>query len=106
MVIVQMSVSEDEKKVQDIKTSSLKPYQASTQGYYVTAYFKVNSSTPSTFEIGDRKKYEYNGKSYINKPLEPNSTYVVFLRCFESKVNNSQTLNLYLKQNFGLKSYL
>ena len=88
MIIVQ-SASEVKKQVENIQTRNLKPYQASTDGYYVTAYFKVDSATPSTFEIGDRKKYEYNGKSYINKPLEPNSTYVVFLRYFESEVNNS-----------------
>ena len=88
MVIVQ-SAFKDKKQVEDIETSNLKPYQASTQDYYVTAYFNVYSGTPSTFEIGDRKKYEYNGKSYLNMALEPNSTYVVFLRCFESEVNNS-----------------
>lgn len=95
MVIVQ-SAFEDREKVEDIRTSDLKPYQANTQSRYVTAYFKVDSGTSSTFEIGDGKKYEYNGKYYVNKPLVQNSTYVVFFRYFENEVINSKALHLYL----------
>ena len=56
------------------------------RGPYITAYLKVNSSTPSTFVIGDGRTYKFEGKYYINQPLEPNSKYIAFLRYFDNEV--------------------
>ena len=87
MVIVQ-SASGSRGKVENIKTKDLKPYKASRGGRYIAAYFAINSGSPFTFVIGDGKEYQFKQKTYLNKPLEQNSTYVMFLRYFE-KVNNS-----------------
>ena len=85
MVIVQRAPRNRE--AEDIGTADLKPYQANkTHGPYITAYFKVNSSTPSTFVIGDGKTYKFGEKYYINQPLEQNSKYIAFLRYFDIKV--------------------
>ena len=73
--------------VEEIRTADLKPYQANKRhGPYITAYFKVNSSTPSTFVIGDGRTYKFGEKYYINQPLEQNSEYIAFLRYFEDEV--------------------
>ena len=85
MVIVQRAPSYRE--VEEIGTTDLKAYQANNRrGPYITAYFKVNSSTPSTFVIGDGKTYKFGEKYYINQPLEQNSKYIAFLRYFVDKV--------------------
>ena len=85
MVIVQ-SASESRGDVENIGTSNLKPYQANRGGRYIAAYFAINSGSPFTFVIGDGKKHQFKKKKYLNKPLEQNSTYVMFMRYFE-KVN-------------------
>ena len=84
MVIVQRAPKN--RKVEKILRADLKPYQENTHGPYITAYFKVNSSTPSTFVIGDGRTYNFEEKYYVNQPLEQNSTYVAFLRYFENEV--------------------
>ena len=85
MVIVQRAPRN--RGVEEIRTGDLKPYQANKRrGPYITAYFKVNSSTPSTFVIGDGRAYRFGEKYYINQPLEPNSKYIAFLRYFEDEV--------------------
>ena len=88
MVIVQND-KKSAKPVQDIETSNLKPYQTNTKDPYVTAYFKTNV-LPVTFTIGDGKGYFINSgkEKYINQPLKQNSSYIVFLRFFETKVNS------------------
>ncbi len=55
MVIVQVG-TKDRRKVEDIYTYMLKPYQANRQGPYVTAYLKADV-LPLTFVIGDGKEY-------------------------------------------------
>ena len=75
------------KKVEKIQTNDLKPYQNNTQDPYITAYFKADV-LPLTFVIGDSKKYEFERKTYFNQPLKQNSSYIVFLRFFENKVNS------------------
>ena len=84
MIIVQRAPTN--RKVEEILTADLKPYPENTQGPYITAYFKVDSSTPSTFVIGDGRKYKFEDKYYINQPLEQNSEYKAFLRYFDDKV--------------------
>lgn len=86
MVIVQ-NARKYRKEVEDIKTSYLKSYQANTPDPYITAYFKVDSKEALMFVVGDGKQYEFKSKTYYNKPLEPNSSYIVFLRYFENEVN-------------------
>lgn len=85
MIIVQNS-SQYRRIPEDIKTSDLEPYQANTRKPYIATYFEVDSNAPSTFVIGDGKSYKFKAKYYINKPLEPNSSYTVFLRYFENEV--------------------
>ena len=87
MVIVQ-SASESRGNVENIRTKDLKPYQANREGRYIAAYFPINSGSPFTFVIGDGKEHQFKKEKYLNKPLEQNSTYVMFLRYFE-EVNNS-----------------
>ena len=86
MVIVQRG-SGSRGNVENIRTNDLKPYQAN-RGRYIAAYFAINSGSRFTFVIGDGKEHQFKKKKYLNKPLEQNSTYVIFLRYFE-KVNNS-----------------
>ena len=88
MVIVQ-TARKNLKEVEYIKTKDLKPYQANTLDPYITAHFRrVDSRGPMRFVIGDGKQYEFSNKMYFNKPLEQNSSYVVFFRYFENKVNS------------------
>ena len=89
MVIVQRAPRDREVKlkVEEIGTADLKPYQSNNRrGPYITAYFKVNSSTPTTFVIGDGRRYKFGEKYYINQPLEQNSKYIAFLRYFDDEV--------------------
>ncbi|XP_028402580.1 receptor-type tyrosine-protein phosphatase delta-like isoform X10 [Dendronephthya gigantea] len=72
------------KPVEEIKTSDLKPYQSNTQDPYITAYLKTDV-LPSSFVIGDGKEYKYKNMIYVNQRLQPNSSYNVFLRFFESQ---------------------
>ena len=92
MVIVQ-SYHENRSNVEDIKTSNLKPYKGNTPNPYITAYFKIDSGGPLRFIVGNGKKYEYKNKMYLNKPLEQNSSYIVFLRYFENEVNSQNKIN-------------
>ena len=87
MVIVQ-SGSGSLGNVENIRTNDLKPYDPNRGGRYIAAYFAINSGSRFTFVIGDGKEHQFKKKNYLNKPLEQNSTYVIFLRYFE-KVNNS-----------------
>ena len=87
MVIVQMA-PKNPTPVENIQTNDLKPYQYNTQDPYITAYFNADI-LPSTFVIGDGKKYNYKEEKYINEPLKQNSSYIVFLRFFETKVNSA-----------------
>ena len=85
MVIVQRAPRN--RIAEEIGTADLRPYQANKRhGPYITAYFKVNSSTPSIFVIGDGRTYKFEAKYYINQPLEQNSKYIAFLRYFENEV--------------------
>jgi hypothetical protein len=86
MVVVQIA-TKNPTPVEDIKTSHLKPYQTDTQAPYITAYLKVDV-LPLSFVIGDGKQYNFENKNYLNQPLKQNSTYIVFLRFFESQVNS------------------
>ena len=72
--------------VEEIAESDLKPYDANTRDPYVTAYLKVDD-LPQTFMIGDGKEYNSQIQKYLNQPLKQNSSYIVFLRFFESQVN-------------------
>ncbi|XP_028399361.1 uncharacterized protein LOC114522811 [Dendronephthya gigantea] len=83
MVIVQKAASSSLQS-QNIETSKLKAYQANTQDPYVTAYLKTDD-LPLMFVIGDGKEYNFKTEKYFNQPLTTNSSYIVFLRYFESQ---------------------
>ena len=85
MVIVQIA-TKNLKPTENIDKNDLRPHEANTQDVtYVTAYLKADV-LPSTFVIGDGKEYNSGKEKYVNQPLKQNSSYVVFLRFFESKV--------------------
>ncbi|CAB4042861.1 tenascin-like isoform X4, partial [Paramuricea clavata] len=69
---------------ENIKTSDLKPYRENMNDPYITAYLKADV-LPLTFVIGDGKEYNSEQEKYINQPLKLNSSYIVFLRFFESQ---------------------
>ena len=84
MIIVQAAENVS-KPVEAIKTSKLEPYKSNTKDPYITAYLKTNVfSLP--FVIGDGKKYNFQNTTYVNLPLQPNTSYTVFLRFIESQV--------------------
>jgi hypothetical protein len=85
MVIVQIA-QKIPTPVEDIETNDLKPYQNNSQYPYVTAYFKADV-LPLTFVIGDGKEYNSEDEKYFNQPLKQITSYIVFLRFFETKVN-------------------
>ena len=86
MVIVRIA-TKDPKSSADFTTKELQPYQGiNAQLPYITAYLKT-AEIPSTFIIGDGKKYQFGYKTCLNQPLEENSSYIVFLRFIESEVN-------------------
>ena len=86
MVIVQVTPKSPE-AVEEIKTSDLKPYQENTRDPYVTGYLKADDqSSKFEFVIGDRNKYHSAKETYFNQPLKKNTSYIVFLRYFESQV--------------------
>lgn len=86
MVIIQRAASSVISS-ETIETNDLKSYQNDTKDPYVTAYLK-RDVLPLTFLIGDGKEHNSEKEKYFNNPLNPNSYYIVFLRFFESKVNN------------------
>ena len=88
MVIVQIS-PEFPTPVEDIETNDLKPYQNNSQDPYITAYFKAGV-LPLLFVIGDGKEFNFGNESYYNQPLKQNSSYIVFLRFFETNVSFSK----------------
>ena len=85
MIIVQ-KVTNSQTPSENIETSKLKPYEANTQDPYITAVLRTDFWR-STFIIGDGKEYNSDKGSYLNQPLKQNSSYIVFLRFFENKVN-------------------
>ena len=92
MVIVQIA-QKTPTPVEYIQTNDLKPYESNTQNPYITAYFKADVLPKSKFVIGDGKEYNnFKAEKYINQPLEPNSSYTVFLRFFETMVNSISNL--------------
>jgi hypothetical protein len=76
--------------VNEIGKSDLKQYHANTKDLYVTAYLKADD-LPPTFVIGDGKEYNSEKEKYFNQPLKQNSSYIAFLRFFESQVNSVKT---------------
>jgi hypothetical protein len=95
-VIVKVAtIPKNRTKVEDIKTSDLKPYHAKKQeDPYIAAYLSADI-LPFTFVIGDGKKYNFENETFFNKPLKQNSNYTVFLRFFEDmKVNSTYTCHL------------
>ena len=90
MVIVRVASRNNSRPVGDIKTDELQPYYPNETDPYITAYFNVDSGTPSTFTIGDGKTYEFDNINYTNNPLKQNSSYIVFLRFFGKEVNSMQ----------------
>ena len=85
MIIVQLAPIRSQ-PVEEIKTSDLKPYRENTEDPYVTAYLKAVNPT-SEFIIGDSKWYNSEKERFFNHPLKENTSYIVFLRFFESQVN-------------------
>ncbi|CAB4005118.1 Down syndrome cell adhesion molecule homolog isoform X1, partial [Paramuricea clavata] len=83
MVILQL-VTSSQTPSENIRTSEFKPYQTSTRDPYITAYLK-SDVLPLTFVIGDGREYNSEKEKYFNQPLEQNSSYLVFLRFFESQ---------------------
>ena len=84
MIIVQAAENVP-KPVEEIKTSELEPYKSNTKDPYITAYLKTNAlSLP--FMIGDGGEYNFKTETYVNQPLQPNTSHTVFLRFFESQV--------------------
>ena len=92
MVIVQITPNNPQ-DVEEIKTSDLKPYEENTRGPYVTGYLKASAADPaSKFVIGQGNTYHSTKETYFNRPLERNTSYIVFLRYFESQVNIDKVL--------------
>jgi hypothetical protein len=89
MVIVQIA-SDNPKPVESLKASDLKPYEANTQDPYITAYLKTDA-LPLTFVIGDGKEYNSEKQKYFNQPLKQNTSYIAFLRFFETQVISVNT---------------
>ena len=85
MVVVQIT-PKTPTPVEDIDTKDLKPYQTDSQNPYITAYFKTDI-LPLTLVIGDNREFIFENRKYHNYPLKQNSSYIVFLRFFETKVN-------------------
>jgi hypothetical protein len=85
MVIMQIA-PEFPTPVENIETKDLKPFQDNTQDPYITAYFKADV-LPLLFVIGDGKQFNFGNESYYNQPLKQNSSYIVFLRFFETNVS-------------------
>ncbi|CAB4007476.1 ---NA---, partial [Paramuricea clavata] len=83
MVIVQIA-SDNPRPVESLNASDLKPYQANTQDPYITAYLKTDA-LPLAFVIGDGKEYNSEKQKYFNQPLKQNSSYIAFLRFFETQ---------------------
>ncbi|CAB4004031.1 High Incidence of Males (increased X chromosome loss) [Paramuricea clavata] len=83
MVIVQNAKSNSVLS-ENLRTSDLKPYQTNTKDPYVTAYLKADV-LPLVFVIGEGKDYNSEKEKYFNQPLKQNSSYIVFLRYFESE---------------------
>ena len=92
MLIVQIA-PEFPTPVEDIETDDLKPYQNNLQDPYITAYFKADV-LPLLFVIGDGKQFNFGNESYYNQPLKQNSSYIVFLRFFETNVKFFKNINL------------
>ena len=88
MVIVQ-NVKSTSTPSEDLKTGDLKSYQENMNDPHVTAYLKADV-LPLTFVIGNGKEYNNEKEKYFNQPLKLNSSYIVFLRYFESQVNISK----------------
>ena len=87
MIIVQITPNNPQ-AVEEIETSDLKPYEENTRGPYVTGYLKASAADPSSkFVIGQGNTYHATRETYFNRPLERNTSYIVFLRYFESQVN-------------------
>ena len=87
MIVVQMATS-NPRAPEDIATNELKPHGEIMDGNdpYIAAYFEAGK-LPSTFVIGDGKEYNSAKQNYSNPPLKQNSSYIVFLRFFESQVS-------------------
>ena len=85
MVVVKTAV-ENPTPVEKIKTSDLKAYKEDSEDPYITAYLKADRLPLMSFVIGDEKKYNSESTMYVNKALKKNSSYIVFLRFFESEV--------------------
>ena len=88
MIIVQFAPKN--RGVNKIGKSDLKRYRANTKDLYVTAYLKADV-LPLTFVIGDCQEYNSANEIYFNQPLKQNSSYMAFLRFFESEVNFVKT---------------
>ena len=85
MVIVQIA-PKSPTPVNDIETNDLKPYQNYTHtDPYITAYIKTDV-LPMFFLIGNGTVFTFDNRNYYNHPLQENSSYIVFLRFFETKV--------------------
>ncbi|XP_028402574.1 receptor-type tyrosine-protein phosphatase S-like isoform X6 [Dendronephthya gigantea] len=84
VMIIVKTAENFSKPVEEIETTDLKPYQTNTQDPYITDYLKTDVF-PSSFVIGDGKDYNYENVTYVNQPLQPNTSYNVFLRFFESQ---------------------
>jgi hypothetical protein len=91
MVIVQIA-PKTPTPVEDIQTNDLRPYQTDTQDPYVAAYFKANI-LPFTFIIGDGKEYKFKNKIYYNHLLKEGTSYIVFVRFFDTKVHFMEEKN-------------
>ena len=87
MVVIKIGKS-SEKPTENIETSELKPYIKNKQDPYITAYFQLYKKKSLAFVIGGGSMYRFESKntSYVNHPLEQNSSYIVFLRFFENAV--------------------
>ena len=86
MVVVQMATS-NPRATEDIATNELKPHgeKMDAKDPYIAGFFEADK-LPSTFVIGDGKEYNSAKQNYSNPPLQQNSSYIVFLRFFESQV--------------------
>ena len=102
MAIVQ-NASKTPTSVEKIPTNDLRPYQTGIEGRYVAAYFKADV-LPLTFIIGDGKEYNSEDGNYTNQPLKQNTSYIVFLRFFESQVNSPVYFTFFSRYELMFKS--
>lgn len=105
LIVVVKKATLGREPVENINTSDLRPYKkvSNSDDPYITTNMTAGA-LPLTLVIGDGKKYNYQGGTYTNKALEPNTSYIVFLRFFEAEVKPFKRISLHVF--YELKMYI